>query len=325
MKLFKKIIKNMWLLYTALFIVIFFISTLPFGLRGNSFVSETDGFNQGFPIFIYTQSYIRNLLSGNITLFDFRIGLGDDVISCLSCSGVYDIIQVLIALIVPKQYPEFAYGLCTIIKFYLSGIAFLIYIKRYVKKEEFCIAGALLYTMNVFALRWGMFLMTTFLTPMITLPLILAGIDKIFEKEFKASGCMIIALFLQGINGFYFLYMEIIIVVIYCLVVAIFRLYERYRLSFKQIAVKILFVTINGIIGVGLSCAVLLPSVIGLLNSSRGIGSGSHTLFIGLESFLKSLGNLLMPNVYSSITTLSVVTVGGGYFILLLSKRKEGI
>lgn len=309
---------NVYVQYTILFSAVFMIAFLPFVLRGNGLVSEADGFNQSYPVFVYVRQYVEDFLKGNINLFDFRIGLGDDVIASLSYYGAFDVLNVLLALIFPKELSGVAYNLGTMLRFYFCGIAFIVYIRRYIQSKEICIAGALLYSINIYALRWGLYL-SFFITPMITFPLILAGVDYLCEDKHKCSGLMLSGLFLQGINGFYFLYQEIILTIIYFGVIAVFRLYRK--LDYKELLEKVWVVGINGILGVCAGGGILVPSIYGFLNSTRsGISQLPKRIFVGINELLTNFGNLFMPNMYVSISTLSVITVLG-WIILLYSKN----
>ena len=311
---------NVYFLYTIFFIIVFLIAFLPFMLRRNGLVSEADGFNQAYPIFVYTKQWIEDLGKGEFKLFDFRIGLGDDVISSLSCHGVFDIISVVLALIFPKELSGFSYNVGMVLKYYFCGVAFIIYIKRYVNNKELCVAGALLYAINASALKQGLYF-GTFITPLITLPLILTGIDDLLEKDRKYSGWMFVALFWQSINGFYFLYMDIVITVVYFIVLVVFRLYKDEKNSLKQIVEKTVIVLGNGLAGVCSGGMILFPSIYSFLISTRsGESQLAKKLFVDMGEFITNFGNLFTPNVYVSIATLSVTTVLG--WIVCLGSKK---
>lgn len=310
--------KGMLKKYTIYFFMVYIIGFLPFLLRGNGLVSEADGFDQSYPVFVYLHDYIRQFLSGQWIQFDFRIGLGDDVLSILCGHGLLDVSSIVLGFF-PQNLSEIFYVLSVILKFYLCGISFMVYIGRYVKSRELCIAGALLYAMNIYALRWGLYA-PPFLTPLITLPLVLSGVDELCEEN-KLSIIMIVALLLQGFNGFYFLYMEILVTVIYYCFIMVFRLYKSYQLTIKQIAGKTLMVALNGVIGVGMSGVVLIPSIVGFLSSSReGDIRISTRIFTELEEIVRNFGYVMLPSVYRSIITLPVAAVLGG-LVFLCSKK----
>lgn len=125
-------------------------------------------------------------------MFDFRLGLGDDVIYALNYYGFGDITQ-LISAAVPYKYAEYAYDFVMVLKLWLAGISFLVYIKRYVQHQEYRVVGALLYACNTYTFVWG-FGFWMFLAPMMTFPLILSGIDTVCAREKKLSGTLLAGL-----------------------------------------------------------------------------------------------------------------------------------
>lgn len=319
-------IKNPYIMYTILFFIIWSIITLPFFLRGNSLIGQIDSFYQSFPVFIYIGDYIKELIRGNIIQFDFRIGLGDDVISALNWHGLGDIFQIISAF-VSAEYSEWAYELVMILKYYLCGIAFLFYCKYYLQNRYYQVAGALMYALSAFALFWGLNCWM-FLNPMITLPFILHGIDLIIENPKKSSYSMIFALFVQALNGFYFLYMEIIIAILYFMIIMWNRKKSK-SLAWSQIIRITVAAALQGVLGCLMGAVLLLPSIMGYLSSARGERSGGSGSIISLLMFddyayyLDSFASMLIPDVYQSIITIPVIVLLGGIVLLWNSKQKE--
>ncbi len=304
----RKTQNSIYLIYTVLFAGIWCVIALPFFLRGNGLIGEADSFNQSFPVYIYIGDYIRELLRGNFIQFDFRLGLGDDVFAALNWHGFGDVLQITAAL-VPARYAEPAYTVTMLLKYYLCGLAFLIYIRKYAEQSLFRVAGALLYAFCIFGLIWGLNCWM-FLNPMFTLPLILHGIDEILENKDRLSKWLMIGLFVQSMNGFYFLYMEIIITIIYFLVVTVIR-------KKKSIFAYGLSVMLQGVLGVSLGGVFLLPSIIGFFNSSRTdqrqIFDSFWQLFFyeDYHYYLTSLSHMLIPDAYGSIITIPIVMLAG--------------
>ncbi len=315
--------KKIYLVYSVFFIMVFVFIFSPFLLRGNSLISKADGYNQVFPVFVYTRDYILNLFRGNVQQFDFRIGLGDDVFYSLSYYGLFDPISIICSLIFKNDSIEIAYNFTVFIKLYLSGAAFIYYAKNHIKIEKFLVCGALLYTFNLYTLFWGVYF-TPSLTVNVTCPIILCGIDKLISgKEFSLS--MILGLFLQGLNGFYYLYMEIIIAIIYFVIAIFFRIQDKLEQPGKIFIKKTLFFALNGILGTCLSSVVLIPSITGFISSNRLNDSNNQlSLFCGWDYFISSFGDLFIPNIYNSITTLSAIVVAGmiaGFFSVKVKKE----
>ena len=314
---------NRYGIYSILFIVVSLVVFSPFLLRGNSFVPNADGYNQTFPVFVYCRKFWLNLLQGNVKTFDFAIGLGDDVFFTLGWPGLFDLVSIVSSILFPKQLIEYAYGFSVLLKLYLAGISFMLYADKHVKTNEYMVLGALLYSFNIYELFWGMN-WAPFLYAPIILPLILLGIDKMCEGE-RLSIWMIVALCAQGLNGFYLLYIEILIAIIYFCFVAFFRLYKEKNYSLKKIIGTTGRITINGCLGVLLSSVTLFPTIAGLFLSTREVGGEvfSQRLFCGLKQFVSSVGDLFIPDVYDNVTTLPFLLIGGMVTYLFMNKGKK--
>lgn len=306
--------KKIYIQFTVLFIIMSFIVFSPFLLRGNSLIGESDSFNQTYPVFVYFGDYIREIIKGNVIQFDFRIGLGDDVISTLNWHGFGDVLQVFSAF-VPVQYAETVYNLTMLFKFYLCGIAFLVYIKRYVHNLTYQLTGAFMYTFSIFALIWGLNCWM-FLNPMITFPIILYGIDELIQNRRKISYLMIGALFIQAMNGFYFLYMEILLSIIYFWVVDLVRLSKKKQFLIKNMFFDGLSVMLHGLCGCCLGGVLLIPSIIGFFQSSRTGGTKVFEnwwdwLLFDRPYYEESFKNLLIPSAYETCITISIIVLLG--------------
>ena len=325
MERLKEKIKNPYILYTILFLVIWSIITLPFLLRGNSLIGQADSFNESFPIFIYIGNYIKEFLKGSFIQFDFRLGLGDDVIQTLNWHGFGDIFQI-ISVVASKEYAEKMYEVVMTLKLYLCGMAFLIYSKTYLQNNYYRVAGALMYALSVYALVYGLSFWT-FLNPMITLPFILYGIDSIVENPSKVSCSMIFALFIQALNGFYFLYMEIIISVFYFMVI-VWNHKKNRDFSWNQIIKTMLAILKQGVLGCLMGAVLLVPAISRYLSSNRVISKENAYSFISLFKFddwayyLRGLASILVPDVYESMITIPAIVLLGGVVLICHGKGK---
>lgn len=312
--------KKAVLLYTFLFMGLWGIWLIPFVIRGNGLVGLSDSFNQYYPVFAYIGQYVRSSLAtitAGLPQFDFRIGLGDDILTTLNYYGFGDIPSLLSAL-APLRYAEGAFIAVTLLRYYLCGLAFMVYAKKYVAHPFLIIAGALMYGGSIFGLLFGM-RFSLFLTPMFTLPLILRGIDDLLHESRRRSGWLISALFIQALTGFYFLYMEIIIAVIYSLIkiITLKKPLRRFVLS----------LTVQGLLGLGLGSVILLPAVMGVFRSNR---LNSPVLFNSLgdlfiyndrQFYLSKLIHLLTPEAYEASVTIPIAMLAG--MICLYSGYKK--
>lgn len=299
--------------FTGYFFLAILFVFFPFILRGNGLISLADGYNQAYPVFVYSKQFWKSILSGNVKLFDPCVGLGEDVISYLSVHGFFNPIQIVMGIIFPQKMSELAYALSVIGQLYAAGITFLIYIQRYIKRHQFGVGGAILYSLNIYSFFYGMYY-PTFLFPMIVLPLILKGVDDICRGDKKYSLCMIGALAIQGLSGYYFLYMEIIIAGIYFITREL--IITKVKIIKKEIKLSAKLI-LNGLLGVGLSGVIFVPSLYGLFSCGRlNSNPMSYSLFPDGEQLQKFLQVLLVPDVYNMAITIPVIVFAGCMGIL---------
>lgn len=321
----KKLWKNTYFKYTILFFLCVGFMYFPFFIIRRGLIANWDSFNQEYPLFIYIGKYIRDLLTGTVRQFDFRIGLGDDVIAALNWHGFGDVFQIISALF-PLEYSETGYAIVMVLKFYLCGISFMIFAGSYLKKECCLLSGALLYTFSIFSLAKGLEFWV-FLNPIITFPVILYGIDRIREDRRKISFLFIGALFLQALSGFYFLYMEAVLAVVYFVVVSFCDNASDWKGRFLKLLKDGTAIALQALLGVGLGAVILLPAIYGYFSSSRtsreSIFQTVKDIFLyGTDYYLKHLKCLIVPEVWESIATISVVVLLG--LIAAFATKKVG-
>ncbi len=254
--------------YTVAFLIAFLIAYMPFFLRGCGFVWNEEGRLQHFPILIYVGKMLRhtftNLLGGTlaIPLFDISIGSGDDIISFLNSQGGTDPLLLLSAF-VPMKYSEYLYAFIAIFRVYLAGLSFSYLCFYFNKRAAHTLIGSMVYCFSGYAV----FLSVRhpyFITPMVLLPLLVVGIDKILKKD--KPYLFILTMFYTVLCGYYHLYMMTIMLLIYATV----RFFDLYKVS----RVKEFFLALGrGIggyaLGLGLGAIIFFPAAMGFLNSAR--------------------------------------------------------
>lgn len=308
----RKILKKELVKYSLLFILCVGCFALPFLKLYRGLINDGDGFNQSYPVFVYIGQWLRAVLKGKVYLWDFRIGLGDDVIQALNWHGFGDITQ-LVSVFFPYKYAEYGYALTMLFKFWLCGFTFLLYIKRYVQDANIRVLGALTYSLSIYALVRGLNCWM-YLTPMMTLPLIWKGIDRLLSESPQISKSLIIGVWIQALNGFYFLYIEVLLTIIYFLVSEVNCLNKN---NHSRYIIKILKDTWNivwqALIGAFLGAPLLIPSIIGFFNSNRN-GSVKASWSIKEALFYSS-------DYYKNIIKEIIIPCGGnftwGYIVVL--------
>ncbi len=288
-------IKSRFLLvYTVLFLLMAVVIFHYFWDGDRTFVWAQDGLKQHYRALSYYSKWLRELifrffgLRGGLPLYSFSIGYGSDILTTLHYYAIGDPLNLL-CIFVPEKSMLYLYEFLILLRFYLAGIAFSYYCfyrgKDYSAKEKgvvgkgagFCspavLTGAFLYIFCGYALYAGV-RHPYFLNPMIYLPLLLTGVEKIWRK--KKPGLFIGSVFLASISNFYFFYMLAIMVALYVVI----RLFASRRdLGFKNFFLEIINLAGYALIGVMASAVILLPVILAFLTNSR-LSSGYQFDFV---------------------------------------------
>lgn len=293
-------------LYTVIFAVLSFLVFFIFIKNGRSFVYEfrgEDGISQHYMSLVYLGNYLRDILHSLfvnhrlvIPQWDMTLGLGADVITTMNYYVLGDPLN-LFAVFVSPENTEYLYTFLIVLRIYLAGLTFSVYCRHWKFRPFYILLGSYIYCFGNFALYTGI-MHPFFLNPMIYLPLLLLGIEKIFEK--KSPAVFVLSVFVAAVSNFYFFYMLSVFMFIY----AVFR----YMMIFHKIRPKELlgwlfrFIALY-ILGLGLAGVLFLPNALSILSSSR----------IGVEHYVP----LLYPSEYYQQFLSSFVFNNCGYYTLL--------
>ena len=315
--------KTYWLKYTLLFCIILVVVFFPFWLKGNSLVNLADGYNQYYPIWTYAGKYFRECLQGNIKEFDFSIGYGEGIIPYLNYYGFGDIF-LLLSVFFSEKWSALGFSLTVVLKIYFCGVTFSNYAKRHIIDKRFILLGAIAYAFSQAALVNGLEFWQN-LNPMIWLPMILAGTEEVVERcekeKTEISIKMIIGLFLLAISGFYYLYMVTIVTIIYAIV--------YWKICVKNTAIENSdFITIlrngllNYLIGLLLSCIILLPSIWGYMESTRTVREYKPAGFFlyDISEIIELIKNIFVSRAWQSSLGIPIM-VFLGTFVLKTTKN----
>lgn len=255
--------------YTIIFFVLFF---LCFGIYlicyKKTFFRSFDGFDQHYISFMYLgkwgRSIIKELLFNHhfsIPLWSPAIGYGGDIPTSLA-AYLWDPFN-WISFFIPAKYAEIGYAIMITMKFYACGIAYSIF-ARYRKYPSYAIlCGAVIYTFS--AVGYVGFYQSFFINPLIIFPLLILGVDILFEK--KEPVLYVIMLAIAFASYFYFAYMMCILVFLYCVIKLVFSEKHVKRVStIMGIVVRFL---IYSVIAMGISAVSLLPSLVVMLQAGR--------------------------------------------------------
>lgn len=197
-----------WIAYTIIFMVVFSAIDIALTASGKGYMINGDGVYQGYAMVGYIQSFVRKrtFFSG----FDYTIGLGEDNLLTLTFHGFLNPIHWIMAILFSKSPTYLLYKYILIIKFYLGGISFLLFTNNRGKSKILSIGVSMIYVFSAWCMTCGMYFFG-FYDVIIALPLLILGIDSMFEEQKRISVWFILAMVYVGMQGFYFLFWQCLI------------------------------------------------------------------------------------------------------------------
>lgn len=312
--------------YTILFCTLCIIVFSHFYVNGKSFVwgaATQDGLSQHLNAAAYWGQYIRefikNLLSGHIKLpmWNMCLGYGGDILAVLNYYAIGDPINLIYAFS-NKYNAEYFYSFAILLRMYLAGISFIAYGSYMKKSTNGILIGSLIYVFSGVSLKAGLH-HPFFLNPMIYLPLLFLGIEKIYRKE--RSYLFVWMVTISAVSNFYFFYMLIVISVIYALI--------RFFFYEGKYGWKAFFYTLGKfsgffLLGIGISAVIFLPVIIGFMGNGRNGGASGIYLLYSVRYY----GRLITESIgYGDIglgVKMNYVPLALlGAIVLFLQNRKE--
>lgn len=307
--------------YTMVFSAVLLVVFSPFFGSGVSLVWNTDGTSQHFTAFVYFGNYLReiikSLFAGSLVIpqFDLSIGLGSDILQALHYYVIGDPLN-LVSVFVPEHLAVYAYTALMYFRYYLAGVAFCL-LAKYKKMPAFsALAGAVLYVFTTYTFQIAI-RHPSFLNPSIYFPLIIIGIEMMFEK--KRPYLFTIMIFISAMSSFYFFYSVSFFTVLYIFVRLFFVYRENIVKNFFQSLIKFGGCYILGII---MASVIFVPIVLTFLSSSRG-GVEYPTMMLFSKDFYKEFIDSFAGPYVIQCTRLGFTTLGIAGIVLLFSLRKK--
>lgn len=307
------------IIYTIAFLIVFVIAFTAFFEKGASLIWHIDGRKQVFPHIIYLGRAIRNvvfsLFNGSVVIPLFNVNIGD-IISFLNAQWATDPL-LLISAVVPAKHTEALYSFLTIFKIYLAGLSFSYLCFYFKKRKSHTLIGSIIYCFASYAFI-TMVKRPNFASPMIQLPLLIIGIDKILKRE--KPYVFIFTVFYSALCGYYHLYMMTIMVCIYALL-RIFDLYKEKR--FKEFCLALVRGAMAFALGIGLAAIVLLPSIYQFFNISRASLSNFVNSGPTLQSLAVRVMRLIAPSASTSYSNPGMAAISLFAVVLMLCSKKR--
>lgn len=281
-------------LYTILYLLIFLVAFSPFLTTKTSFICVFDGRETNVQSNIFFGKWMRqiasNFLHGDFTvpLYDFSKGWGSRIID----TG-FDPLLLLLAPLFNIDYTESLYSILIILPLYLAGLSFLYLCGYFRKGRAASLAGCFVYLFSAYLVYSGL-AFPGYITPMIQLPLLIVGAERVMRKE-RSIG-FVFSVFYVALCGYYHLYIQTILIGLYC-IVRLFALYPKGQ-RLKALPGRLGSGIGKWLLGIGLAAFVLLPSMLGFGSAGRSSFSNvsiSSSLAIHLRYFWVRLMTLISP------------------------------
>ncbi|MBP3435491.1 MAG: YfhO family protein [Clostridia bacterium] len=232
-----------------------FIGMWPFGEKSGMMV---DMHHQYAPLLAGLRD---NLLSGELSLYSFEVGLGANYLSL----GAYYLASPfnLLLLLFPENLLAEGILFITLLKNALSGAMFALCVQQIFRKREMCIpAVSVMYSLMMYLLAYSWNLM--WLDVVMVLPLVIWGFERLMHtgKYLTYLLSLTYALF----ANYYIAFMLCIFIVLYYLTYCL-----RSRRTGKELAISFARVAGFSALAVGLVAVLLIPVYLALkLTSASG-------------------------------------------------------
>ena len=243
---------------------------------GRSFIWSGEGWSKHYRALVYYSDYLkeifRHLFADHALIipeWDFYIGEGGDIMGSLLSGTAGDPVAFLSVFVPASAMPGF-YAFSIVLRMYLAGLAFMALCFGTGQKNRCAIlAGAIGYSFC----GWGLYYavrIPCYLNPLIWLPLIILGIEKIIRG--KKPYLLIFATAFSAAGSLWSLRTTAVVTLIY---VAI-RLFFIFRAQAEEAAKDLLCILLASALGILLAGIMLLPASAAAAGES---GIGTFSLF----------------------------------------------
>lgn len=272
-----------------------------FALRGSSILFRDDDFAQHYPFLIAIGRWWRAFFADPLhaPLFDFSLGFGEDFIGGLNYYGLGDPLTMLAALFPPER-TYVCYRLLAALRIELAGLAFLAFCREHRVRWRGALPGAAAYAFTVYMVAWCALKHPMFANPCIHLPLMLLGAERRLKGQSPAA--LIFAAAWSALCGFYFLYMNSLMLLLYALA-RHFALNGRDAL--RRLPGAFGRTLAAYLLGVGMAGAFLLPAALSFLESCRnGMAAGESLLWYSPSTYWAFPISFIASNGWSNAMTV---------------------
>lgn len=293
-----------------------------FALRGSSIVFRDDDFAQHYPFLIAIGRWWRAFFADPLRapLFDFSLGFGEDFIGGLNYYGLGDPLTVLAALFAPER-TYVCYRLLAALRIELAGLAFLAFCREHRVRWRGALPGAAAYAFTVYMVAWCALKHPMFANPCIHLPLMLLGAERRLKGQSPAA--LIFAAAWSALCGFYFLYMNSLMLLLYALA-RHFALNGRDAL--RRLPGAFGRTLAAYLLGVGMAGAFLLPAALSFLESCRnGMAAGESLLWYSPSTYWAFPISFIASNGWSNAMTVPTAAMLAVLALFTSGRENRGL
>lgn len=310
------------LAYTLLFTLITVAISAPLWLAGKSLVLSGDPIEQHLGALIYYGRWLRDLpgyllREHALPTYSLSIGYGSDVIDTLHFYVIGDPLNLLSAL-VPSAYTAVLYTVLIVLRMYLMGLTFSgmwFYLRASRRaavtrgEETFrsgeasgggdiaqktyllpgwtsILSGAMIYVFSAYTI-FGGWRHPFFLNPMIYMPLLIVGAEKIRTERKHLLFALAVAL--SAVSNFYFFYMIAVVTVVYVL----WKCVCVYGSAIGKWLCLIAHLTGAALTGVMAAGVILLPILFAFAGNPRSGGGYLFDALYSVEYYLRFPASLV--------------------------------
>ena len=187
----------------------------------------------------------------------------------------------------PSEWVQYLMGPLLILKFACATLTGYVYIHRYTKNQNSALIAAVLYAFSGFSI-YNIFF-NHFHEAIVVFPLLLAALDEYMAT--RQRGLFALAVGLCCVVNYYFFVGQVTFTLLYFFV----RLLSKsWRISLKDF----LLLALEAVLGLGLSCLLLVPSVLTVLQNYRAteyINGWNGVLYNNVQRYLHILECFFFP------------------------------
>ena len=312
------------LVYTILYLILAGLLVLFFRLQNRSLVYHADAWRQHLRALAYYGKWLRGNLwhlfhdhSLTPQAWSFGLGYGSDVLTTLHYYCIGEPLTAL-TVFVPERFTKYYFEFLILLRPYLAGLSFSAYAEYTIGRKQLhgtgsctttgsgslpILCGALCYVFSGTVLYLGM-LHPFFVTPMIYLPLLFLGVEKILRE--RKPRIFLVTVWLAALSNFYFFYMLALMTAVYALVRVIARTHGEQAI---RRLLQLLGYATAGTMAAG---AVLIPILVQFQSDPRNATSYGVPLFYEKEYYselLKNAVTFINHPLYDTELCLSVVCI----------------